>query len=459
WLIDIEGFAKKVKRTTLSSADQIKDCGAYRECPNCHWRIDNSDVSSEWPGFPLGIKFDPSDVELLDHLAAKCGVGNTNPHMFIDEFIPTLEGDQGICYTHPENLPGAKKDGSSVHFFHRTMNAYSTSQRKRRKIQHHGSAEDHVRWHKTGKTKAVIEDGVHKGYKKIMVLYIRSEKESKSYKSDWKMHQYHLGTGEDEKNGEYVVSKIFYKHNEKNEEKPMAEESDNITSRTKGFAKKVKRTTLSSADQIKDCGAYRECPNCHWRIDNSDVSSEWPGFPLGIKFDPSDVELLDHLAAKCGVGNTNPHMFIDEFIPTLEGDQGICYTHPENLPGAKKDGSSVHFFHRTMNAYSTSQRKRRKIQHHGSAEDHVRWHKTGKTKAVIEDGVHKGYKKIMVLYIRSEKESKSYKSDWKMHQYHLGTGEDEKNGEYVVSKIFYKHNEKNEEKPMAEESDNITSRT
>lgn len=63
-------------------------------------------VSPEWPGLPIGVKFDPSDVELLEHLAAKCGVGNSKPHMFIDEFIPTIEGDQGICYTHPENLPG-----------------------------------------------------------------------------------------------------------------------------------------------------------------------------------------------------------------------------------------------------------------------------------------------------------------------------------------------------------------
>ncbi|MCI29429.1 NAC domain-containing protein 8-like, partial [Trifolium medium] len=47
------------------------------------------------------------------------------------------------------------------------------------------------------------------------------------------MHQYHLGTDEDEKNGEYVVSKIFYKQIEKIEEKPMAEEhDDNITLRT-----------------------------------------------------------------------------------------------------------------------------------------------------------------------------------------------------------------------------------
>lgn len=63
-------------------------------------------VSLEWPGLPAGVKFDPSDVELVEHLAGKVGHGNSKPHVFIDEFIPTLEGDEGICYTHPENLPG-----------------------------------------------------------------------------------------------------------------------------------------------------------------------------------------------------------------------------------------------------------------------------------------------------------------------------------------------------------------
>lgn len=32
----------------------------------------------------------------------------------------------------------------------------------------------------------------------------------KAEKTNWVMHQYHLGTGEDEQEGEYVVSKIFY---------------------------------------------------------------------------------------------------------------------------------------------------------------------------------------------------------------------------------------------------------
>ncbi|GAU29027.1 hypothetical protein TSUD_165450, partial [Trifolium subterraneum] len=292
WLFNKGGFATKLKSTTLSLADQIKDCGAYCECPNCHHRIDNSDVS--WPGLPLGTKFDPSDVELLEHLAAKCGVGNLEPHMFIEEFIPILEGDQGICYTHPENLPGAKKDGSSVHFFHRTMNAYSVGQRKRRKIHHRDSTEAHVRWHKTGKTKAIIENGVHKGFKKIMVLYIRSEKESKSYKSDWKMHQYHLGTDEDEKNGEYVVSKIFYKQVDKIEEKPMAEEPDNITSRTSPRTPKPnplnpprtgkcvenddnidETTLLSFAQDAKSIPAESHTPQSDILDHNSTENSAW----------------------------------------------------------------------------------------------------------------------------------------------------------------------------------------
>ncbi|CAA3027545.1 NAC domain-containing 8 [Olea europaea subsp. europaea] len=230
WLIDSRGLARKVKNATLAAACQIKECGANRECPNCHHHIDNSDASQEWPGLPAGVKFDPSDEELIEHLAAKCGIGNSKPHMFIDEFIPTLEGEEGICYTHPENLPGVKNDGSSVHFFYRTINAYASGRRKRRRIHVQESAEKgHVRWHKTGKTKAVMQNGKQKGWKKIMVLYETSKKGSKPNKCKWVMHQFHLGTDEDEREGEYVVSKISYqpqKETDKNETSLNLEESD-----------------------------------------------------------------------------------------------------------------------------------------------------------------------------------------------------------------------------------------
>ncbi|KAL6507297.1 hypothetical protein OROGR_023492 [Orobanche gracilis] len=107
WIIDSRRIAKKVKNAGAPAAYQVQDYGANLQCPNCHHFIDNSDVCLDWPGLPAGVKFDPSDVELLEHLAAKRGSGSLNPHSLIDEFIPTLEGDEGICYTHPENLPGA----------------------------------------------------------------------------------------------------------------------------------------------------------------------------------------------------------------------------------------------------------------------------------------------------------------------------------------------------------------
>ena len=63
-------------------------------------------VLQEWTNLPPGVKFDPTDAELLDHLAAKCRVGNQRSNMYLDKFIITLQEEGGICYTHPENLPG-----------------------------------------------------------------------------------------------------------------------------------------------------------------------------------------------------------------------------------------------------------------------------------------------------------------------------------------------------------------
>jgi No apical meristem (NAM) protein len=58
------------------------------------------------PGLPAGVKFDPTDQELLEHLEGKSRPESINLHPLIDEFIPTIEGENGICYTHPERLPG-----------------------------------------------------------------------------------------------------------------------------------------------------------------------------------------------------------------------------------------------------------------------------------------------------------------------------------------------------------------
>ncbi|CAK9141357.1 unnamed protein product [Ilex paraguariensis] len=211
WLVDSNRIATKI-RSASAACDPGRvnwTSNPSKSCPNCQHIIDNSDVTQEWPGLPRGVKFDPSDQELIWHLLAKVGVGNLKPHPFIDEFILTVDKDDGICYAHPRDLPGVKQDGSVSHFFHRAIKAYNTGTRKRRKI--HGDDCGDVRWHKTGRTKPVILDGVQRGCKKFMVLYVTPVRGGKPEKTNWVMSQYHLGTGEDEKEGEYVTSKVFYK--------------------------------------------------------------------------------------------------------------------------------------------------------------------------------------------------------------------------------------------------------
>lgn len=209
WLIDGNRFATKIKCASGScDVGKIKwNSNPTRMCPSCQYTIDNSDVVQEWPGLPRGVKFDPTDQEIIQHLLAKSGIGNEKPHPFIDEFIPTVDEEDGICYTHSQNLPGVKQDGTASHFFHRAIKAYNTGTRKRRKIQ--GDDLGDVRWHKTGRTKPVCLNGIQRGCKKIMVLYVCTEKRGKPKKTNWVIYQYHLGTEEDEKDGDYVISKVF----------------------------------------------------------------------------------------------------------------------------------------------------------------------------------------------------------------------------------------------------------
>ncbi|TKY59211.1 NAC domain-containing protein 73 [Spatholobus suberectus] len=180
-------------------------------CPSCGHNIEFQDQTgiNDLPGLPAGVKFDPNDQEILEHLEAKVLSDVPKLHPLIDEFISTLEGENGICYTHPEKLPGVSKDGQIRHFFHRPSKAYTTGTRKRRKV-HTDEEGSETRWHKTGKTRPVFVGGAVKGFKKILVLYTNYGRQKKPEKTNWVMHQYHLGSNEEEKDGELVVSKVFY---------------------------------------------------------------------------------------------------------------------------------------------------------------------------------------------------------------------------------------------------------
>lgn len=74
----------------------------------CAWICYQGRIN-DLPGLPAGVRFDPTDQELIQHLEGKVRPDDETSrglHPLIDEFIPTLEGENGICYTHPEKLPG-----------------------------------------------------------------------------------------------------------------------------------------------------------------------------------------------------------------------------------------------------------------------------------------------------------------------------------------------------------------
>ncbi|XP_066168147.1 NAC domain-containing protein 75 isoform X7 [Oryza sativa Japonica Group] len=210
-----DAYESGMNRGHISSSELIdakleeRRISTAKHCPSCGNKLDCK--PKDWVGLPAGVKFDPTDQELIEHLEAKVREEGSRSHPLIDEFIPTIEGEDGICYTHPEKLPGVTRDGLSKHFFHRPSKAYTTGTRKRRKIQTECDVQKgETRWHKTGKTRPVMVSGRQKGCKKILVLYTNFGKHRKPEKTNWVMHQYHLGDLEEEKEGELVVCKIFY---------------------------------------------------------------------------------------------------------------------------------------------------------------------------------------------------------------------------------------------------------
>ncbi|PON87046.1 NAC domain containing protein [Trema orientale] len=286
WLVDSNRIATKIKSASSKyEPERTKwKSNPTRACPSCHYVIDNSEVAQEWPGLPRGVKFDPSDQEIIWHLLAKVGEGDLTPHPFIAEFIPTVEEDDGICYVHPQKLPGVKQDGSVSHFFHRAIKAYNTGTRKRRKIS---DGDCDVRWHKTGRTKPVILDGVQKGCKKIMVLYMSVARGGKSEKTNWVMHQYHLGTEEDEKDGEYVISKIFYQqHQVKQGEKTdqdVAESADVV---------------IPKVDPVTPKSLTPDPPRGEWRHSDIDLGTMVTSTDPFAKY--ADIEYMeDEIIPEC----------------------------------------------------------------------------------------------------------------------------------------------------------------
>ena len=69
----------------------------------------------------------------------------------------------------------------------------------------------HAMWHNTGNTLPVMVNGRQTGSKKVLVLH--TNKNFNHQRTNWVMHQYHLGDLQKEKERELVLCKIFYQTN------------------------------------------------------------------------------------------------------------------------------------------------------------------------------------------------------------------------------------------------------
>jgi hypothetical protein len=104
------------------------------------------------------------------------------------------------------NTAGITLSGLSKHFFQRNSRAFKRGMQRRRKIQ--SECGMHAMWHKTGNTMPVMVNGRQTGSKKVLVL--RTNKNFDQQRTNWVMHQYHLGDLKQEKERELVICKIFY---------------------------------------------------------------------------------------------------------------------------------------------------------------------------------------------------------------------------------------------------------
>ncbi|TKW04979.1 hypothetical protein SEVIR_7G146000v4 [Setaria viridis] len=293
WIMTGVGLIKKIRNATQSICLRLGELVAepYIKCPNCECEIDTSNVHLVWPALPAGVKFDPSDFELLQHLEGKSSLLNSKSHALIDAFIPTIEEKGGICYTHPKNFPGIKMDGSSFHFFHRVPNAYGCGHRKRRKVSGDvGSVcDEHIRWHKTGKPKPIRDDnGVKKGWKEILVLYRGSKRGgSNTHIDNWVMHQYHLDAYE-EADGELVVSKVFYQLASKKNGKS---EMDDIVVESKASVAKIDHRTPKT-DPPQPCFPNNSpCDTEQYtpiQVDQEEEECGTSFCPVMVKVEPSE---------------------------------------------------------------------------------------------------------------------------------------------------------------------------
>ncbi|TVU47899.1 hypothetical protein EJB05_07515, partial [Eragrostis curvula] len=151
-----------------------------------------------WPGLPRGVEFNPSDSDLVWHLAAEIGNYLAHRHPFISEFIVPVNDDGGFSCTHPQDIPGVRRDGRASYFFHKRFDVLCNNNNGK-----------NISWQKVGTPKSIILDETLQGCKEEFALYAYNVSDNSREQTDWRLHQYHISDSV-KGDGELVVSKIFH---------------------------------------------------------------------------------------------------------------------------------------------------------------------------------------------------------------------------------------------------------
>ncbi|KAL6645124.1 hypothetical protein ACP70R_016732 [Stipagrostis hirtigluma subsp. patula] len=248
-------------------------------------------AQQSWPGLPRGVEFNPSDSDLLWHLAAEVGNGLVHRYPFINEFIKTVDDERGFSCAHPQDIPGLKQDGRASYFFHKRINLCNNEN------------DTNISWQKIGNTKSIILDETLQGCKEVFVLYAYRLNDHGREKTDWRLHQYHIiNTVKDE--GELVVSKIFYKS--QNNQYDLAEKapfvSEQEVSMSDGSREELQVDNRSSDMSTENNGNSQEEMQGEMCADQNKLSSSKDviyskGFEPGIQTnDYEETDELDHVS-------------------------------------------------------------------------------------------------------------------------------------------------------------------
>ncbi|XP_048134825.1 NAC domain-containing protein 89-like [Rhodamnia argentea] len=333
--------------------------------------------------WPVGLRFVPTEEELVDHYLRRKLEGEVEVFCLIPElYVYTCEPpDLFVKYNELSDIPS---DGRECFFFCPPGDKIPNNRRSNNRMTKFGY------WKDTCEKRAIRSPvtGEQRGIRKIFVYYEGRQPEGR--KTDIVMHQYHL-------NSEVSASKVSG---------PMAFVLCHIIDRKLKKTRSAKASTLASL-------SIDSTPN--------DFGNGMVTWPVGLRFEPTEEELVDHylrgkLKGKLEAFCLIPELYIYKCEPP---DLFIRYNELSNIPS---DGRECFFFCPPGDKIANNRRSNNRMTKCGY------WKDTCKERKIqsLVTGKQTGIRKIFVYY--EGRQPKGRKTDIVMHQYHL-------NSEVSASKV------------------------